>query len=202
MIYFVRRSFEADKNKLDHKKKLKQSVEVLLKKALAEYNVDYCEAELSYNSYGKPYLRNHSDVHFNISHCHELAVCAIGNDELGIDAENIREYSPRVVKRVFSEREKKILENAENKEEMFFRIWTLKESFVKALGIGISYPMKSCEFLIDDNGFTASGCDGYLFSQIILNNKFICSLCYKKLAVQENKLYRISNQDEVFCFEL
>ena len=202
MIYFVRRSFDADKNKLAHKKQLKKSVEAVLKTALAEFNADYCEAELGYNSYGKPYLKNYSDVYFNISHCCELAVCAVGKSEIGIDAENIREYRPNVVKRAFSEREQEILEKSEDKNRDFFRIWTLKESFVKAIGIGVSYPLKSCEFLVDKSGFTAIGCDGYSFSQIILNNKFICSLCVKSLTAQENKLYSISREEEFFRLEV
>ena len=63
---------------------------------------------------------------------------------------------------------------------MFFRIWTLKESFVKALGIGISYPLKSAEFLINDDIIMSVGCDGYSFTQIIVNQKFVCSLCLKR----------------------
>ena len=176
MIYFVRRSFEADKTKLIHKQQLKSEINDILNKEFASLNIDYSENSLLYNRYGKPYIKNHSDVFFNISHCHEMAVCTINSCEAGIDVENIRAYHPRVAKRVFSDKENEILKNAVNKDETFFRIWTLKESFVKAIGVGISYPMKTCEFLINDNSFTVNGCDGYNFSQIIVNDKFICSL--------------------------
>lgn len=179
MIYFVRRSFEADENKLNHKKQLKAEINNILKSKFNLMNIDYSDNNFSYNDYGKPYLKSNPDIFFNISHCHEMAVCTICNSEVGIDVENIRTYHPRVVKRVFSAKETAILENSANKDEMFFRIWTLKESFVKAIGIGISYPMKSCEFLINENSFDVNGCDGYSFSQIILNNKFVCSLCVK-----------------------
>ena len=85
-----------------------------------------------------------------------------------------------VIRRAFSEKEKYILENSADSDQMFFRIWTLKESFVKALGIGISYPLKSAEFLINDDIIMSVGCDGYSFTQIIVNQKFVCSLCLKR----------------------
>jgi len=200
MIYFVRRSFEADENKITHKKHLKDSVNGILKSAFKAMGIEYSENCLSYGSHGKPYLKNHSDVYFNISHCHEMAVAAICNSEIGIDVENIREYRPRVAKKVFSERENMILQASENPNETFFRIWTLKESFVKAIGIGISYPMKTCEFLLNDNGFSVNGCDGFTFRQIIVNDKFICSVCVKAPDRPENNFCKI-NTDE-FSFNL
>lgn len=201
-IYFIRRSCEADEDKRLHKKQLREYVDNVLKNSLLKLNIDYNKNELSYNSHGKPYLKNNPEVFFNISHCHELAVCAVGSPELGIDAENIRAYSPRVVKRVFSDREIEIFEKSENKDEAFFRIWTLKESFVKAIGTGISYPLKSCEFLIDKTGFKAFGCEGYSFLQIILNERFICSLCVKNANLLKNTLYKISREEEFFSLKL
>ena len=196
MIYFVRRSFEADKNKLIHKKQLKAEINNILKSKFNLMNIDYSDNNFSYNDYGKPYLKSNSDIFFNISHCHEMAVCTICNTEVGIDVENIRTYHPRVVKRVFSDKEAEILENSANKDEMFFRIWTLKESFVKAIGIGISYPMKTCEFLINDSRFDVNGCDSYSFSQVILNNEFVCSLCVKSTDnSNNNKFSRISTNE-------
>ncbi len=201
MIYFIRHSFKSDENKIIHKKQLKNKVNIILKNIFSEYGINYCEEELVFNSHGKPYLKNHSDMFFNISHCHELAVCTVGNTELGIDVENIRKYSPRVVNKVFSESEKNFLEKTENKNEAFFRIWTLKESFVKALGIGISYPMKTCEFLFNGNEIISNGCNGYSFSQIILNDNFICSLCKKSATEQKNQFYKISNDEALFCLK-
>lgn len=201
-LYFVRRFCEANESKLLHKKRLRESINNVLKNAFLKLNINYNKNELSYNSYGKPYLKSYPEVFFNISHCHELAVCAVGNHELGIDAENIRAYSPRVMKRTFSDREIEILEKCPKRDEAFFRIWTLKESFVKAIGIGISYPLKSCEFLIDESGFRVCGCDGYSFLQIILNDCFICSLCIKDTKALKNTLYRINSKEELFSLYL
>ncbi|MBE6845747.1 MAG: 4'-phosphopantetheinyl transferase superfamily protein [Ruminococcus sp.] len=202
MIYFVRRSFEADKNKLNHKKQLKNAVDGILKNAFAKMGIDYSRQQLCFNSYGKPYLDNRPDIFFNISHCEGLAVCTIAGSETGIDAENIREWRPRVAQRVFTQKELNALENSDNKDEFFFRIWTLKESFVKALGIGISYPMKTCEFLFEDDRIYANGCDGYSFMQVVLNDEFICSLCINDSDKCSNRLHRISKEDEFFTIDL
>lgn len=200
MIYFVSRSFESDNNKSIHKRELKSAINGQLKKALLPSGINFCEEELCFNRYGKPYLKNHENIFFNISHCKELAACIVENSEVGIDVENIRQWRPGVAKRVFSDREMELLNNSENKSELFFRIWTLKESFVKAIGVGISYPMKTCEFITLKDNIKAYGCDGYSFSQIILNNKFICSVCIKKYL--NNNVYRVQENKDNFHMEL
>lgn len=200
MLYFIMRSFELDNDKAAHKNQLRKSVYKVLSDVLETYNIEYNENTISYNEYGKPFLKKRSDVYFNITHCHELAVCAVENTEVGVDAENIRVRRQGVLRRAFSEREKNITESSANPDETFFRIWTLKESFVKALGIGISYPLKTAEFLISDDSINAVGCDGFSFSQIIINGRFVCSLCRKKAA--ENRIFRIQSDDDFFNLDI
>ncbi|MGN0613359.1 MAG: 4'-phosphopantetheinyl transferase family protein [Porcipelethomonas sp.] len=200
MVYLIRRSSELDNSKAEHKKSLKAAVDDKLRTEFASMGVDYCSDALRFGSYGKPYLKNSDNIFFNISHCTGLAAAVIENCEAGIDAENIRQWHPRVAKRVFSERELTVLDSSDDKDEMFFRIWTLKESFVKAIGIGISYPLKTCEFIIDDDKIRVYGCDGYSFSQIVLNEQFVCSLCVKKSC--DNSFYRIRKEEESFQLEL
>lgn len=200
MLYFVRRSFNLDNDKALHKKQLRKSVYTALSDGLKSYGIDLSESSVSYNKYGKPFLKDSKNLDFNISHCRELAVCAIEKTEVGVDAEDIRKLRPGVIRRAFSEKEKYILENSADSDQMFFRIWTLKESFVKALGIGISYPLKSAEFLINDDIIMSVGCDGYSFTQIIVNQKFVCSLCLKKTA--ENKFFRVHTDKDFFTYKI
>lgn len=196
MLYFIRRPFDLDNDKVLHKKSLRKSIYTILSEGLKSYGIELNENAITYNEYGKPFLKNCNDLYFNITHCQELAVCAIENTEVGIDAENIRECLSGVMRRAFSEREKNVVENSENINEMFFRIWTLKESFVKALGIGISYPLKSAEFIICEDNINVVGCDGFSFTQFIINGEFICSLCLKKTT--ENKVFRINTNKNYF----
>ena len=111
MLYFVRRSFNLDNDKALHKKQLRKSVYTALSDGLKSYGIDLSESSVSYNKYGKPFLKDSKNLYFNISHCRELAVCAIEKTEVGVDAEDIRKLRPGVIRRAFSEKEKYILEN-------------------------------------------------------------------------------------------
>ena len=170
MLYFVKRPFALDGCKAQHRKKLHDDIYGVLKSELLAYHTDF-DNNISYNEYGKPYLKN-SGVFFNISHCIGLAVCGIDNCEIGVDVENIREFPERVLKRSFSQREAEAVISSESPDETFFRVWTLKESFVKAIGIGISYPLNTAEFLFEGSAIKAIGCDGFSFVQIYSDNDF------------------------------
>jgi 4'-phosphopantetheinyl transferase len=197
MLYFIRRSFELDNDKALHKKNLRNSVYKVLSDSLKEQNIEFNRESVYYGEHGKPYL-NESDLFFNISHCNGLAVCAVEPFETGVDAENIRKYPSGALKRAFSEREKEIVLSHENPDEMFFRIWTLKESFVKAIGIGVSYPLNTAEFIISGNEIISVGSDGYSFVQFMINHEFVCSLCVKKKA--ENKTFEIKTDKDFFSW--
>ncbi len=190
MLYISKAEFKGSKTA--HKKELHGLAYRRLYEALrAEYEIDTEHAEYIYNEHGKPYLKDFTDIYFNISHCQGLAVTAVSAFENGVDAEDVRDYSERVVSRSFSKREKELLVNCEDKNTMFFRMWTLKESFVKALGIGISYPLKTAEFLLSKDEINAFGCDGYSFVQYIFSDGYVCSFCIKNAG--KNKVYYIGS---------
>ena len=118
----------------------------LLRRALRErYGIGCGEGrmpELVEGAHGKPYLKEYPLIHFNISHCMGLAVLAIGDCTVGIDAECVRPYREPLLKRVLSDAELRQMKEAgeSEREELFFRFWTLKESYVKAVGCGtVSY---------------------------------------------------------------
>lgn len=100
---------------------------------------------------GKPYLPDYPKIHFNISHSGNLAVCAIGNSPLGIDAEQIRPVRSPAVRRILAEEERQYLEHCPKSEQdlEFFRFWTLKESYVKALGTGLAFDFPSIRFSLN-----------------------------------------------------
>jgi 4'-phosphopantetheinyl transferase len=83
---------------------------------------------------------------FNLSHAHGLAAVAIVRDrQIGVDVEKIRpEFAgDEIAKRYFSAEEVAELGRlpAELRAEMFFRCWTRKEAYVKALGEGLRFPL-------------------------------------------------------------
>ncbi len=153
----------------------------LLREALKPFGVDYNEnTPLTFGELGKPSLTEYPEIRYNLSHSDGIAACIVGPDECGIDAEKVRDYRPNVVKRVFSDSERAMIDAVDSSEEknlLFFRLWTLKESYVKAIGIGVSYPMKTVEFSFDGNKISSNIKD-YSFKQYILKNgKFIVSTC-------------------------
>lgn len=106
------------------------------------------------NEFGKPSIdAEHSDsrIRFNLSHCDGLLICGVTLDcEIGVDCEN----SDRKVEieqlstRVFSLREQEYFHSvsADRRQETFYRLWTLKESYIKACGIGMSLPLQQFSF--------------------------------------------------------
>lgn len=107
----------------------------------------------SRNRHGRPEIVN-SDVHglrFNLTHTGGLAACIVTlDDDCGIDAERItaRKRLPGVARRMFSSREFEQLKQRNGDEflDYFYSRWTLREAYVKALGIGISFPTRHLRF--------------------------------------------------------
>ena len=170
----------------------------LLRRALRErYGIGCGEGrmpELVEGAHGKPYLKEYPQIHFNISHCMGLAVLAIGDCTVGIDAECVRPYREPLLKRVLSDAELRQMEEAgeSEREELFFRFWTLKESYVKAVGCGITVPLQDISFQIGKNGEIACEKTGWSFRQWKLAEKYIVSACVAgegeiRLAEQEEQ---------------
>ena len=101
------------------------------------------DAVLAQDEHGKPFLPRHPEIAFNLSHCAGLAVCGVAGEPLGVDAEQIRPLRERVLRRVFAPEEVAAVGESASPDEMFFRFWTLKESFVKATGRGLDLPLRS-----------------------------------------------------------
>lgn len=153
----------------------------LLRECLKRYNIDYNEnTAINKSEMGKPSLADYPDIHYNLSHADGIASCMVTDRECGIDCEKIRPYRPNVIKRSFSEEEKILIENTSESErnKMFFRLWTLKESYVKATGTGISYPLHKVSFSFE-NSAIKTNINGYTFRQYIIKDEYIVSICIK-----------------------
>jgi len=107
-------------------------------------NIDYCEATFSHNSYGKPYLSDYPNFHFNISHSNDTIVLLVSDSPVGVDIEYINEPCLKIVDRFFLEEEKDYINSDNNNKSIrFYEIWTRKEAFIKYLGKGLSIPLNS-----------------------------------------------------------
>jgi 4'-phosphopantetheinyl transferase len=103
------------------------------------------EVELAKNNYGKPFLRSNQDIKFNISHSGDWVVCVINAYEVGVDVEKIKPIEQSLWERFFAPEECAALLATPTVERIahFFELWTLKESYVKAVGQGLSLSLSS-----------------------------------------------------------
>ena len=117
------------------------------------------DLKLVYNTYGKPYLF-HSNWYFNISHSGEWVVGSISQDEIGIDIEQIRALDIDITYDICTDMEYKrlISKSSEEQIESIYDLWTIKESYTKALGRGLFIPLKdiiinekNCEVTLINN---------------------------------------------------
>ncbi len=95
---------------------------------------------------GKPLAEN---VHFNLSHSGNLVICAVGEKAVGCDIEKTEREIQGVAKRFFHRNEAEYLQKFQGQErdEMFFRLWTWKESYIKMTGEGLRLPLQDFEIL-------------------------------------------------------
>lgn len=110
------------------------------------------QSDLSYieGEQGKPYISGHTDIFFNISHSGDFVVCALADGEIGCDIEVVHEVDFKIAERFFAPKEIEAIRSRKTeaeKQDMFFRLWTLKESFIKVTGMGLAIPLN--EFTID-----------------------------------------------------
>lgn len=100
--------------------------------------------QFRYNDHGKPYLINEPSLYFNLSDSHRVALYAITtNVEVGIDIESMRSniHAKDIAERFFSPNEIAAFRTLPEGQylEGFYRIWTMKEAYIKVIGKGLSF---------------------------------------------------------------
>ncbi len=144
------RQEKIDFYRFDKDKKLSCGAYLLLKKLLYEENIT--DAHFKTEKYGKAYISNHENIHFNLSHSDKMVLCAISDKEVGADVEYIdHEIDLNIAKHYFYNSEYENIMNAKNKPEEFFKYWVLKESYMKYTGLGMNLKLDSFEIIIKDS---------------------------------------------------
>lgn len=127
---------------------------------------------------GKPMLKDAEQIRISISHCQGAVAVILADHEVGIDVERIRPYEKEAARRILTKEEKNDLERKEkNQDALFFQYLTLKESYVKALGAGLTYPMKSIRFQIEEDNIRSNK-PWADFHSILYCEGFIISVCH------------------------
>lgn len=118
----------------------------LLYRLLKDRGIDYSSAKIEIGKMGKPRLLG-ENVFFNLSHSGNIAVCAAGDGEVGVDAQKIRAVGDNVARRIFTDNEAAAYSALpeEEKRDFFFSVWAKKESVMKYFGLGFALPFKDIE---------------------------------------------------------
>ena len=149
----------------------------LLHRVLAKRGIDAAKAEYRFGEFGKPYLANNS-FFFSLSHAGDVAMCAISDTtDVGCDVEC--HVNLKIAPRFFATEEIKALHTSPTPNETFLRIWTLKESFIKHSGKGLSTSLSSFEIKLGDKPV----CDD--FSNLNFAEFRLSSLCRGAVCTQD-----------------
>lgn len=183
-------------------------VEVLLKKALDDFGVPKTtfDREISVSKDGKPSLKNHPEVHFNLSHAGNVAFCVISEYECGCDVEliNPKKFNLNLVKRFFSKEELAQIENATDdsaKASLFFDYWTRKEAYGKMTGDGVNYIIgEKTDFSNLDAFEKDNDCSFKLFEDLIVNEEKykLCAVCGNPEHLPTSQLFEMEIQEVSF----
>ena len=135
-----------------------------------------------YNEYGKPYLSNYSNLKFNLSHCSTGVACVVSDSETGIDIQNADEYDKSLLDFVCSKEERQIIENHPSPDNMFTRIWTCKESYLKQIGCGINSNLAQLSFpQVQKDVFSEYGC----FFSLHEHKETVITVCDQSIVRQK-----------------
>lgn len=149
---------------------------------LDSMGIDNEDITFSTNDYGKPFLDNDPDFHFNISHSGNWVVGAVDRHPVGIDVEQIAPIDLDISKNYFSPDEHIDLMKQPDRLAYFFTLWTLKESYIKIVGQGLSLPLNSFSIRFQENRQIRIKAENetlhdIFFAQYDLDSKFKLSVC-------------------------
>ena len=135
------------------------------------------EIIISTDKYGKPFV-SESSLCFNVSHSGEFAVIIFDSTSVGVDIEIMKDLDfETILKEFATEFEMQQFYKSSSHQKFFYQLWTLKESYFKCKGTGITN-LKEIEFFISD-AVIISNKLGYTFETNIFFDNYMVSYCKK-----------------------
>ena len=171
------------------KKNASLAAGVILPLALKECGISGT-VKLEGGRWDKPRLTSPKGTCFNVSHSGDWTVLALADNEVGVDIQQIKPVDLHLAKRFFAEEEWKQIEAAGDRAEaLFYRFWTVKEAYLKALGTGLNRPLNSFTVRFNAGGARVDDpeCDEvWLISEFFDLEGYAVACCAKEYAPDEN----------------
>ena len=167
---------------------------LLLDSALRELGLREAEMQYREGPHGKPYFADKPGLFFNLSHSGERVMAVLSDREVGCDIERIGQESLAFAKRIYRSGEYRLIaEKADPAEqnEMFFHLWTLKESYMKAAGAGLSLAPDSFEIAFRSGRPYLSSLperEEYTLAEIPFSDGYRSALCVKGKCALETEM--------------
>lgn len=168
--------------KMEHSRKQGLAAGLLLKYVLGSRGLSV--EDISYGQNGKPQIQ---ELYFNLSHSKDIVICAVSDKNVGCDVEAIATVKEGIAERFFTENENNYLKSfkAEEKVSEFFRLWTIKESYMKLTGEGMSLPLQDFDVNMSN-------------PVKIYRNSELCPCYVKEYEAEEYKI-AVCAEEKVFC---
>ncbi|MGG4266729.1 4'-phosphopantetheinyl transferase family protein [Peribacillus simplex] len=168
---------------------------------IANEDIDFVK-----NKYGKPALSGFPDCQFNITHSGQWVVAVFDTLPVRIDVEKVSQIDIAIADSFFSSLEKFQLNEQpeENKLSYFYKLWTLKESYIKAIGRGLSIPLHSFSFDLTEDGISLQSTEENetrFFRQYVLDVEYELAVCGLRPNLFPEKIHIRSWEDLVFRFQ-
>lgn len=162
------------------------------------YGFEENDVDIVRNEHGKPYLSGIGQrVFFNISHSGDYLLCALSDEEVGVDIERKGAAKTEVAERFFNPVEITEIQRLDGAEQddLFFRYWSAKESFLKYTGKGLTRPLSSFIVSFTASGIKVSEGGGYLpvcLTECRIDSGYKCFLCGGQQ--EEPEILRVSGR--------
>ena len=155
-------------------KQLKIEGKLLLINLIHEFNLEekYNLNNIKTSNTNKPYLND--EIDFSISHSGNVVICGLSiHNRIGLDLEKIIPNNLNLFDEYLTKKEIYMINKNQNPNQYFYNIWTRKEALSKVTGFGIELKFNTVDVTNDNIIFQGKN---YKFTQLEINNKFICSL--------------------------
>ena len=122
------------------------TAELLLNRSLEQCTDVQTPVRYHRNEHGKPYLTDKPEIYVNWSHSGDYVICAVADREVGIDLQKMdREPKENLIRKALTKEEQEFYGSVPESERkrLFYQYWSVKESFLKALGTGFYTSLKT-----------------------------------------------------------